>query len=122
MSDNKTIISLEELYKEYTRILEAAANNELSEVHKHGALAYLELKAKDSKIIFIAPELNHKSKDFLPLDGVPVELYDNDVESSSEYITISDSDDSSEMVTPEPIPDPMSEEITEETSNSASKV
>jgi hypothetical protein len=80
--DNTTIISLEDLYKEYRRVVVAIQDNELSVEHSQGALAYLELKAKDSNIIFIAPELNHAAKNYMPLEGIPKELYNNDTESS----------------------------------------
>jgi hypothetical protein len=107
---NKTVISLEELYKEYSRALDAAASNELSGIHLQGALAYLEIKAKDSNIIFIAPELNHGSKDYRLMDGVPKDLYD-DLDSSSElYI-----DESSEYIPSSEETENKIEEPTQET-------
>lgn len=61
-----TKITLEDIFKEYNNILAHAANGELSPLHTQGALAYLELKAQESDIVFLAPELQRTSKNYIP--------------------------------------------------------
>jgi hypothetical protein len=57
-------LTLEDIFNDYKKIIEAHAKNELSKVHMQGALAYLELKAKDSDMVFVAPELNRDSPNY----------------------------------------------------------
>jgi hypothetical protein len=112
MSDNKTLISVEELHKEYNRILERLMNNELSHVHAQGALAYLELKALDSNIVFISPVLNHASKDYKSVEGIPANLidppsssdeYSEDVSEQSDMFPDDYTDETHVTPTPDPV-------------------
>src|SRR5882672_16064 len=89
--------TLEDIFNEYKKIKEAHLNNEISTVHMQGALAYLEIKSKEAGIIFVAPEINRYSKNYITpanspsrddIAGLDQSEYEEEIsEESSEYVT-----------------------------------
>jgi len=97
------VVSLESFYNDYEKIKKAHATGELSEIHMQGALAYLELKAQDAGIVFVAPELKRSSDNYkIPENRPTGELLKKGIiedENSEEdmYIETLDDNISSEM-------------------------